>query len=126
MTECVIMGKPRTTIFVYGFSATELEIDSYIKTRLCFAVADEKKTRLAWYLVSESSELKGWTEAFGRATRGEKKLDRVTVFARARPPFPHRYDFDFLFDIHELIPDPFNWGYARLSVDDSGSFTSCV
>jgi hypothetical protein len=126
--EGFIMAKPKTAIFVYGFSGTELEIASYIKTRVCFAVADEQKTRLAWYLYSETSGMKGWKEAFTQATSGVKKLDRVTVFARAKLPNPNRYDFDFTFHIDELIPrKPHSgWGYASLFVNDSSSLTSFV
>jgi hypothetical protein len=62
-----------TSIFVYGSLGYELEYDNHIKTRLIFAVADDKRKRLAWYFFSQTMMLDKWNRPFELAEATGKK-----------------------------------------------------
>jgi hypothetical protein len=71
-----------TSVNVFGTVGFELEIDSHIKTRLIFAVADDKLKRLAWYFYSQSMGREkyetAWQAEFEKADMGQRKFDPKT------------------------------------------------
>jgi hypothetical protein len=59
-------------VTLFGWLGWELEVGGHIKTRLIFAVADDKLKRLAWYFYSQSigsrSYQVAWQKQFEEAT----------------------------------------------------------
>jgi hypothetical protein len=82
------MAVKETKYFVFGFMGFEQEIDSHIKMKVIFALADEKKTKLAWYLFLQNLLVKTWQNAFDLADLGERKLDRSNLFGSMAPSRP--------------------------------------
>src|SRR3954447_19132596 len=98
------MPTPGSTILIYGHRGFEEEIDSHIKTRILFAIADMKKTRLAWYLYCQAMLVKLWDNAFTSASAGGRKLDRNEIFGVALSTNPTPYQCDFRFEAGKLAP----------------------
>ena len=121
------MATPGTKIFVYGHLGFEGEIDSHIKTRVVFAIADGKKTRLAWYVYSQlmiKTEQAAYDVADIEGGMG------IKIFGVAGPTHQIPESYDFKFEVDNLAP-PIKGAAAGTSAtldlhdDDAGS-TSCL
>jgi hypothetical protein len=118
----------KTKIYVYGFRGWEEEIDSHIKTKVMFAIADEKKTQLAWYLFVQDMPAR-WELAFDLASFGDR--DRNEIFGSAGTTLPFLQDFPFKFHIGAMAPrllkDPgTSWASLDLHDDVVAGTTNCL
>jgi hypothetical protein len=124
------MSAEGTNLLVFGHIGFEEEIDSHIKTRVMFAVADQKRTQLAWYLFTQAMAVKTWDNAFTLASMGVRKLDRNERFATAGPMNPMPVQCDFKFQVGKLAPAIVRsdgaWGTLDLNDDAATGTTSCL
>lgn len=116
-----------TTFYAYGFLGYEEEMDSYIKTRVIFAVADAKKERLAWYEFSQDV-LYGRQGLFDAASIERKKLDRNEVFGSALYGEPSPSHDAATFSIGQLAPrvGTKQGAWANLTLFDQFNLTNCL
>jgi hypothetical protein len=126
--EILVMAT--TWIYEYGYLGWEQEIDSHIKTKVMFALADFKKTHLAWYLFAQGLLVANWQVAFDLAGIGERKLDRNVIFGNAGPTQVSPDSFDFNFQIGRLAPPIYKsaptWASLDLHDDAVLGTTNCM
>jgi hypothetical protein len=92
-----------TMVNVFGWMGWELEVDNHIKTRLIFAVADEKLKRLAWYFYSQAMGSgkygAAWQAEFDKIDMEERKwnnkTDQFTFFGVLDSNFKTGYPSSF-------------------------------
>ena len=124
-----------TKIYIYGYRGWEIKVDSKVKTRLIFGLADQKKTRLAWYTYAAEMKFREttWWREFEKAARGERKLDKPPeIFAEAPLVPPSLEVYPFQFDISDLAPrmgdGSFSGTHANLNMRDDPTLgtTNCT
>src|SRR5262245_27885492 len=150
----IVMSTPTAKYYVYGFLGYEQEIDLRVKTRVLFAIADEKQTQLAWYqfdglpdvmlvlpsgwnlrgagrptwLPGEEKWKEKWQQPFDSATVGQRKLQRNEVFGEAVTTLVGLDTFlHGKYDLRKLAPPyPGIWGTLNLGLDDFTGQTFCM
>src|SRR5258708_34396685 len=90
-------------VFVFGYSALEIEVDYHIKTRVIFGVTNARMTRLAWYMFSQDLVVPQWQRDFEQAKvrKTGESSDLTIADALPNPPFTSHaltHDFDKLAD----------------------------
>ncbi len=119
-----------TKYYPYGYMGWEQEIDSHIKTRAIFVIADEHKKHLAWYTFAQSLVVEMWQRAFDVAGEGQRKLDRNEILGSALSMGRAFVQSDpNWFDIRKLAtPLPGSGTSAFLYIHDDAKMgtTNCV
>src|SRR3954451_5584592 len=129
----VIMSTQGGQVFVFGYSAFEIEADYHIKTRVIFGVANAKFTRLAWYMFSQDLVVPQWQRVFEQSKTFHTfpSSDLLIGEALPNPPFTSQtltLDFDKLAD-PAARPVQLSTGFlprspATLDIKDRGNHLS--
>ena len=123
-------GTTGTTMLIFGYIGYEQEINSHIKTRIMFAITDMERTRLAWYLFSQSMLVHDWEAGFSLASVGDRKLERNETFGEAVTASPSPFQCDFRTQVDKLAPAILrsDGGWATLDMNDDAAtgLTGCM
>ncbi len=71
------MAVQQTKYFAFGSVGIEQEAGSHVRSKVIFALADEKQKKLAWYMFSQDLYLWNWWTHFVYAEEGAEQLIRI-------------------------------------------------
>jgi hypothetical protein len=122
-----------TKIYTYGYLGWEIKVDSHVRTRVMFAIADAKKKQLAWYMYSQDMLVPAWQDQFYLAAMGKRKMDRPPeIFASAPlvPPspwtYPERFRIDALAPRLGAMTAASTWANLNLRDEKATKITNCI
>src|SRR5262245_6062086 len=93
-----------THIYVYGYGGWEQWLESHVKTFVIFAVADQKKTQLAWYTYATNSLTQLHQLEYDDVAIARRQLRRNVKWASPALGQPTLDVYDFNFRIGDLAP----------------------